>query len=188
MDLTDVPDVRGPSEEPPDFDDWEDPESLLKNQPIRERMLDIIVQLREPTKVATIANSVGCDTETARDYLEWFREIGLVREYDGRPVRYESNRSFLRWRRIERIRAEFTDEEIRAELEDALETDTEFREHFGVDDPDAVSLLDVANEDDLEDAWETLSAWKTARNRAALLDAARREGADGGGRIGRIDA
>lgn len=186
MDLTDVPDVRGPNETPPEFDDWEDPRSLLTGEPIRERMLDAIVQLREPTTVATVADRVDCATETARDYLEWFRAMGMVRRYDGRPIRYEVNRSYLRWRRVERIRTEFTDEEIRAELEDALEAVSEFRERFGADDPDAVSLLDVADED-REDTWEALSAWKTARSRAALLDAARREGPDSGGRYGRDD-
>lgn len=185
MDLTDVPDVRGPSEIPPEFDDWEEPRSLLTDGPIRERMLDVTLQLREPAAVAAIADRAGCAIETARDYLEWFREMEMVRRYESRPIRYEANRSFLRWRRVERIRTEFTDEEIRAELEDALETVAEFREHFGVDDPDAVSLLDVADEDDLEDAWEALSTWKTARNRAALLDAARR-GEFGGG-YGRDD-
>lgn len=186
MDLTDVPDVRGPSETPPEFDDWEDPASVLTGESIRERMLDAVVQLREPTAVAAIADRVGCAIETARDYLEWFREMGMVRRYDGRPIRYAANRSYLRWRRVERIRTEFADEEIRAELERALETIAEFRERFDADDPDAVSLLDVADEDDLEDAWGALSSWKTAQNRAALLDAARRDEFGGGG-YGRND-
>lgn len=187
MDLTDVPDVRGPGETPPDFD-WEDPEALLKEGPIRDRMLDVILQLREPTTVATIAEQAGCATETAREYLEWFREMGMVRQYDDRPVRYEANRSYLRWRRVERIRSSFTHDEIRAELEAALEVITEFRERFGVDDPDDVSLLDVAEEDGIEDTWDALSTWKTVENRAELLDAARRDDGVGGSRFGRANA
>lgn len=48
-DLTDTTDIREPDEEPPDFTEWGDPEELLKDQPIRERMLDVIFQLRDPT-------------------------------------------------------------------------------------------------------------------------------------------
>lgn len=187
-DLTNVPDVRGASEEPPDFGDWEDPESLLTDLPIRERMLDVVLQLQEPTAVAEVAEQVGCDTETARDYLQWFAEMGLVREREGRPTRYEPNRSYLRWRRVERIRAGYSEEEIVAELKRVLETVAEYRERFDADDPDAVSLVDAADGQDAEATWEALSAWKTAAKRAELLDAARRGDPAGEGRAGRIDA
>ena len=56
MDLTNVPDdVRGADETPPDFETIESPEQLLRDGPIRERLLDVIAQLRDPTKVSTIA-------------------------------------------------------------------------------------------------------------------------------------
>lgn len=187
-DLTNVPDVRGASEEPPDFGDWEDPKSLLTDLPIRERMLDVVLQLQEPTAVAEVAERVVCDTETARDYLQWFAEMGLVREREGRPTRYEPNRSYLRWRRVERIRADYSEEEIVAELKRVLETVAEYRERFDADDPDAVSLVDAADGQDAEATWEALSAWKTAAKRAELLDAARRGDPAGEGRAGRIDA
>ena len=174
-------------EPPPEFDAWEDPEALVTDQPIRERMLDVVYQLREPTPVAAIADRVDCDTETARDYLDWFAEAGIVREHPGRPVRYESNRSYLRWRRIERIRTEYTDEEIVAELETALEELEGYRDQFGVTDPDAVSLLETAAANDVGETWETLSAWKTVQQRAELLDAARRDEPSVGGTVSRID-
>lgn len=188
MDLTDVPDVRGPSEEPPDFDDWEDPESLLNDRPIRERLLDVVLQVREPTKVAPIADRAECDTETARDYLSWFADIGLVREFDGRPTRYVLNESYYRWRRIERVRATLSHAEIVETLQGVLDEIQAFQERFGVEHPDDVSLLDVADADKVEETWEALSAWKTARSQAALLDAARRDEPGTGGQFGRIDA
>lgn len=188
MDLTDTPNVREPDEEPPDFDDWEDPESLFADLPIRERMLDVALQLREPTTVAEVAERVDCDTETAREYLRWFAEMGFVREHEGRPTRYERNQSYLQWRRIEQIRAEYSEREIVAELQRALDSATEFRERFDADDPDAVSLLDAEDSAEVEATWEALSAWRTVERRAELLDAARRGDPTREGRTGRIDA
>jgi len=47
MDLTDMPsDLPDADEDPPDFEAWESPGGLLKCGPIRERMRDVIVQLR----------------------------------------------------------------------------------------------------------------------------------------------
>ena len=172
----------------PEFDVWEEPEALVTDQPIRERMLDVVYQLREPTPVAAIADQVDCDTETARDYLEWFAEAGIVREHPGRPVRYESNRSYLRWRRVERIRTQYTDEEIVSELETVLEELEDYREQFGVTNPGEVSLLEAADADDIAEAWQTLSEWKTVQNRAELLDAARRDEPFAGGTPSCIDA
>lgn len=95
MDLTDIPDDAYDGEEPPpDLDAFESPDSLLKGGAIRERLLDVVVGLRTPTKVSAIAERADCDTETARDYLEWFDEMGMVQRHDGRPVRYERNDAY----------------------------------------------------------------------------------------------
>ena len=184
----DTPDVRTPDEESPDFTAWEDPDALLTDRPIRERMLDVVFQLREPATVAAIADRVDCDPGTARDYLEWFADAGMVREHSGQPVRYELNRSYLRWRRIERIRTEHTTEEIVAELETALAARAEYRERFEATYPDEVSLLAVTDADDVAEVWEALSDWETMEKRAELLDAARREDSVGRGTPDRIDA
>lgn len=175
-------------EDPPGFDIWEEPSALVADQPIRERMLDVVYQLREPTPVAAIADRVDCDTETARDYLEWFTEARIVREHPGRPVRYESNQSYLRWRRVERIRTQYTDEEIVSELETALGELEDYRKQFGATDPGEVSLLEAADADDVTEAWEALSRWKTVQKRAELLDAARHDESAAGGMPSRIDA
>jgi hypothetical protein len=175
-DLTDTPDIRTPDEEPPDFTEWEEPEELLTDQPIREQILDVILQLREPMKVTEIAERTACDTETARDYLEWFASMEVVLEYGGRPVRYERNQSYLRWRRVERIRTEYSETEIVEELKTTIEAREEYREQFEADHPDDVSFLNITdeNETDITDVWEAVSEWKTVEKRAELLDMARR--------------
>lgn len=175
------------SSETPDFDDWESPETLLMDHPIRERMFDVALQLREPTPVADIANRVDCDTETARDYLDWFATIGLVVEHSGRPVRYELNPSYLRWRRIDHIRNTYTEDELKAEFREIHTNLQTYRERFETMDPKTVSLVNVADENELETVWEALSEWKTLQRRAELIDAARRDDLPTSG-VSRIDA
>lgn len=188
MDITDTPDgMPENGEEAPDFDAWESTEELLKSGPTRERLLDVVLQLREPTKVSTIAERADCDTETARGYLEWFTEMGIVRELSGRPVRYERNDSYLRWRRVEQIRQQYSEAEIVDRLKDTLDSLEEYRDQFDAETPSEVSLVAASREQAIEDVWEAVSDWKTLEERAALLDAARREDLSGG-RAGSVDA
>jgi predicted ArsR family transcriptional regulator len=191
MDLTDIPDDAYDGEEsPPDLDALESPDSLLKGGSIRERLLDVVIGLRTPTKVSTIADRADCDTETARDYLEWFDEMGMVQRHDGRPVRYERNDAYFQWRRIDRIREEYSEQEIVDALGDTLEQIEDYRTQFDATHPDEVSLVNATQEQNLstEAAWEALSEWETLEQRAALLDAARRNNPVSGSKPGPVDA
>ena len=190
MDLTDIPDDAYDGEESsPDLDELGSVDALLKGGPIRERLLDIVVGLRTPTKVSTIAEGADCDTETARDYLEWFDEMGMVHRHDGRPVRYERNDAYFQWRRIDQIRSEYSEQEIVAELANAVEQIEAYRTQFGAKRPDEVSLVEASQNQDLstEAAWEALSEWETLERRAALLDAARRDDSLTGSKLGPVD-
>lgn len=177
-----------PSDDPPDFTNFDSPEAVLKDRPIRERLFDVILQVREPTKVSTIADRADCGTETARDYLDWFESIGIVQEYPGRPAQYERNDAYFRWRRVEQIRSAHSNEEIREKLTDALDRLAEYRERFDAEHPNAVSLVELSRDLSTEEAWEALSEWKTLQQRAELLDAARRDDGQSSGLAGRIDA
>jgi len=191
MDLTDIPgDAYGGEESPPDLDALESPDSLLKGGSIRERLLDVVIGLRTPTKVSMIANRADCDTETARDYLEWFDEMGMVQRHDGRPVRYERNDAYFQWRRIDRIREEYSEQEIVDALDDTLTQIEDYRAQFDATHPDDVSLVDATQEQNLstEAAWEALSEWETLEQRAALLDEARGNNPVAGSKPGPVDA
>ncbi len=190
MDITDIPEdaYAGHESPPPDLDELESPESLLKGGPIRERLLDVVNGLRTPTKVSDIADLADCDTETARDYLEWFDEMGLVHRHHGRPLRYERNDAYFQWRRIDRIREDYSEQEIVEALSDAIEQLEDYRDQFDADDPADVSLVDASRDMATEDAWEALSEWKTLARRAALLDAARRDQPAAGSTHDHIDA
>jgi predicted ArsR family transcriptional regulator len=186
-DFTDTLVTPGADEEPPDFSTLDSPTAVLTDHPIRERLFDVLLQLRDPTKVSVIAERADCDTETARDYLEWFAAMGMVREYEGRPTRYQRNDAYLQWRRIEHLRAIYSDDELVAELQDVLEEIAEYRDQFDADTPEEVSLVEASQQRPTEEAWEALSAWRTLQRRAELLDLARREDRDAGGRVGRAD-
>ena len=174
--MAETPDgIPEADEEPPDFGAWDSPDELLREGPTKERMLDVVVQLREPTKVATIAERADCDTETARDYLEWFTEMGMVREQPGRPVRYERNDSYLRWRRVEQIRQQFSEAEIVDRLKDTLDAAAAYRQRFDAETPAAVSIVEASQDESVEAIWEALADWQTLEQRAAVLDAARRD-------------
>jgi predicted ArsR family transcriptional regulator len=189
MDLTDIPeDAFNGEESPPDLSDLESPESILKDGPIRERLLDVVTALRAPTKVATIAEHAECDTETARDYLEWFDEMGLVHRQEGRPVQYERNDAYFQWRRIDRIRADYSEQEIVEALSDVVEQIEDYKTEFDAESPDNVSLVEVSQGRSTEAAWEALSEWQTLERRAALLDAARRNVASVNSHTDTIDA
>ncbi|WP_080505184.1 DUF7342 family protein [Halorubrum aethiopicum] len=191
MEITDIPDdAYGTQESAPDLDELESAESLLKGGPIRKRLLDVVVALRTPTKVSTIAKRADCDTETARDYLEWFDEMGMVHRHDGRPVRYERNDAYFQWRRIDRLREEYSEQEIVDALGDVLEQIEDYRTRFDAEHPDEVSLVETTRDQDLstEAAWEALSEWETLKQRAALLDAARRNNPVTGSKPGPVDA
>jgi hypothetical protein len=114
--------------------------------------------------------------ETAREYLQWFDEMGMVHRQDGRPVRYARNDGYVQWRRIDRIREEYTEQEIVAALGETLDQIDAYRAQFDVDHPDQVSLVDATHEQtrSTEAVWEALSEWETLEQRAALFDAARR--------------
>jgi len=122
-----------------------------------------------------VADLADCDTETAREYLEWFAEMGMVHRYDGRPVRYERNDAYFQWRHINRIRDTHTDEEIVNALSETLDRIEAYRTQFDADAPQEVSLLEASREMSTEAAWEALSEWETLQRRAELLDTARRD-------------
>lgn len=175
MDFTDIPDdAYDGNASAPNLDEIESLDALLNGGPIRERLLDVVTGLRTPTKVSVIAELADCDTETARDYLEWFDEMGMVHRHDGRPVRYERNNAYFQWRRIDRIRAEYSEREIVDMLSETIKEIENYREQFDAEGPDEVSLVETSQDMPTEAAWEALSEWETIERQAALLDAARR--------------
>jgi hypothetical protein len=84
----------------------------------------------------------------------------LVHCHDGRPVRYERNDAYFQWRRIDRIREDYSEQEVVGALSDAIDHIDDYREQSDADDPDDVSLVDASRDMPTEDAREALSEWK----------------------------
>lgn len=161
-------------EEPPDFGEWADPGNLVSGDRTRDDFLDVALQLREPTPVREIAERADRGVDAAREYMEFFESIGMVQEYTGRPTRYQTNRNYLRWRRIERLRNEYTERELIDKITDIDDIVETHRNEFGASSPTEVSLTEHADETGraTEAVWNDLNDWKTAELRRALLEAA----------------
>ena len=72
------------------------------------------------------------------------------------------------------LRREYTPEELVTRLEQETDRVAGFRAELGVESPDEISLSAYAADTDrsVEEVWETVSAWRTAQNRIALLERA----------------
>lgn len=169
-------DVRrdGSDEETPEFDAWENPEDLVSGGRTRDDFLDVALQLREPTPIRDIADRAGRGEDAAREYMRFFEGIGIVREFTGRPTRYQVNRNYLRWRRVDELRNEYTQSELIERLTEVDERVESFRDQFEADSPADVSLTEYADETgrSTEDVWKDVGDWKSAETRRALLEAA----------------
>lgn len=158
----------------PDFDALTPPADLVRGERTRDDFFDAVLQLYEPTTVDEVADLADHGSDAAREYLDWFERIGIVKHVDDSPATYQLNRDYLTWRRVQQLRDEYQPEELVEYLEAAAERDQEFAARFGVETPNQVSLTDYASTADLsiEEVWKQLSAWRTTRRRIALLERA----------------
>ena len=157
---------------PPDFEALEDPDDLLTGDRTRDDFLSVALQLREPTPIAEIAEWAGRGTDSAREYMRWFEMIGLVRRVSEDPEQYETNQSYLYWRRVDRIRSNYRNTEIVERLQDVLDEIDGFNERYDVGKPDQIDIVSIARERDVdvEAVWEDVSRWKTLIARRNLLE------------------
>ncbi|SDQ60574.1 DUF7342 family protein [Natronobacterium texcoconense] len=169
--LTATDDERAES---PDFDALTDPEELVSGNRTRDDFFDAVLGLDSPATVSEVADRAGRGVDAAREYLEWFERMGIVTRVTESPATYERNREYLRWRRVQKLREEYTTDELLSLLETEQERDEEYAETFDTDSPDAVSIAARASETgrSVEDVWEDVSTWKTTRRRIGLLERA----------------
>jgi len=159
-------------EDKPEFEALEDPDELLTGDRTRDDFLSVAMQLHEPTPIIEIAEWAGRGPDSAREYMRWFETIGLVRQVSEDPEQYETNQSYLYWRRVDRIRSNYRDTEIVERLQDVLDELDEFSERYDVGEPDQIDIVTTAREQDVdvEGVWEDVSRWKTLLARRNLLE------------------
>lgn len=159
-----------PTEAPGLAEEWDE---QTETQSTRERVYAVAIQLYEPTRVAAVAERADVSTETAREYLRWFAEIGMVTRDSESPGRFSRNEAYFEWRRIQRLQ-DRSPEELRAELEELVEREHDYRDRYDADDPDDVDALDHADYSELDSVWTELREWRTVRRRIRELERARR--------------
>lgn len=168
--------------EMPDFDALTPPEKLVRGERTRDDFFDAVLALDSPGTASDVAELAGRGVDAAREYLEWFERMGIVKQVTASPAAYERNQEYLNWRRVQKLRNEYATEE----LLDLLKSETkrvETLEHeFDAMDPDNVQIVRYAEATDqsIDDVWERLSTWHTARRRVALLERALTSESDDG--------
>jgi predicted ArsR family transcriptional regulator len=166
---------KAPEEETsPDFGDWEDPSAVISGERTRDDFLDVALQLREPASISEIAQRAGRGEDSAREYMRFFAELGVVERVTEGPKQYRVDRGYLRWRKVRRVKQQYSPDEIAKMLSESTNTIDEYREEFGVDSPRRVSVAEYAEESgmDVEEVWRRVSKWKTEVNRRRILDEA----------------
>lgn len=164
--------MTDPPPETPDLvGEWDDATGELS---VRDRVYDVAIQLYDPTRVADVAERADCAKETARDYLRWLADAGIVLRVDEDPERFERNDSYFEWKRVFELQQRSA-ADLRAELRELSERESSFRERFDADAPDAVDAVEHADYENVEAVWDALDEWRAIRERIDLLDRARRE-------------
>ena len=158
----------------PDFDSLTSPEDIVRGERTRDDFFDAVLGLDEPATASEVAELAGRGVDAAREYLEWFQQLGIVTRVTESPATYRRNQDYLNWRRVQRLQTEYSDDELLTFLEEETERAEVIGERFDVESPEAVSIATHASETDraIEDVWEDITSWRTARRRIALLERA----------------
>ena len=171
--------ANGPSTDgPPPFED------AFSGDDVEQRIYGTVLQTREPATASAIAEQVECDPKTARKYLDWFAELGIVTRHDGHPATYERNDAYFEWRRINQLAAEHTVEELQERVREFTARITDYEEVYNATTPaavDAVAVAETSDERTIDDVYSDLADWATAREERDRYERARqqRAGAEG---------
>jgi len=161
-----------PADEPPSF---EDP---FGGEDVEQRVYGTLLRTREPTTANAIAETVGCDPKTARKYLDWFAELGVATRRDGRPTTYERNDAYFEWRRVNRLAADHSVEELQQRVRELSEELSGYEREYGATTPDEVDALAAAAERSdatIDEVYADLGDWATTRRERRHYERARQQ-------------
>lgn len=165
-----------PPTQPPSLaEEWR---TQQQDESTRNRVYAVALQLSEPTRVKDVAERADVSKETAREYLKWFAELGVLKQVDESPDTFARNEQYFEWRRIQRLQAQ-SEEELLDQLEQLTQKERAFRERFDTSSPDDVDALEHADYDDVESVWMEIREWRTVRRRIRELERARSGQTDG---------
>lgn len=161
---------------PPPFDD------AFRGDDVEQRIYGTILQTREPRTVSAIAKRADCDPKTARKYLGWFSDLGIVTRHDGHPATYERNNAYFEWRRINQLAAEHSVEDLQQRVQELTSRISEYEAQYDASTPaavDAVAVTDASDEWTIDEVYSDLGDWATAREERERYERARQQRASG---------
>jgi len=168
--------AEDPPTNPPSLaEEWR---TQQQNESTRNRIYAVALQLSDPTRVKEVAERADVSKETAREYLKWFAELGVLKQVDESPDTFARNEQYFEWRRIQRLQAQ-SEEELLDQLEQLTQKERAFRERFDTSSPDDVDALEHADYNDVESVWMEIREWRTVRRRIRELERARNGQTDG---------
>jgi len=163
------------TESPDDPPSFEEP---FSGDDVEQRIYGTILQTREPTTVSAIAEQVDCDPKTARKYLGWFDDLGIVTRHDGHPTTYERNDAYFEWRRINQLAAEHSIEKLQDRVRELTMRIAEYEETYDAASPaavDAVAFAESSDERTIDEVYSDLADWATAREDRERHERARQQ-------------
>ncbi|SNZ03306.1 hypothetical protein SAMN06269185_0243 [Natronoarchaeum philippinense] len=171
--LTADPDERA---DRPDFDALTPPDEVVHGDRTRDDFFDAVLGLDSPATADEVADLAGRGVDAAREYLEWFERMGIVTKVTESPSTYERNQAYLNWRRAQTLQNDYSTNELVEFLDTETTRAQALAEQFDAKTPDAVALSKRAADSgrSVEDVWEEVTAWRTARRRVSLLERALR--------------
>lgn len=157
---------------PPFFED------AFRSDDVEQRIYGTILQTREPTAASAIADVADCDPKTARKYLGWFSELGIVTRHNGHPVTYERNDAYFEWRRINQLAADHSVEDLQQRVRELSSRIEAYEDTYGAPTPAAVDAVDAAESSDdrtIDGVYGDLGDWATARDERTRYERARQQ-------------
>ena len=140
-----------------------------------QRVYGAILQTRSPETAPAIADRADCDPQTARKYLNWFTDLGIVTTHDGHPITYQRNEAYFEWRRISTLASNNTFDELRVRLRELTEKVEAFQERYDTDTPETVDAFEASSDDrPIDTVYGELAEWETARTERQRIERARR--------------
>lgn len=159
-------------ESPPEgIEELQEPDEVVTGDRTRDHFLDVVLSLREPATVSEIAEKAGHGPSTAREYMNFFARTNIVKQVSRDPDEFEVNKDYLDWRRADRLRSEYRQEEL-AEIHDRIEDRiSEFKATLGCDHPDDVQVGRAASDLDqpATEITDMLSRWRTDQRRFRIV-------------------
>ncbi|WP_276248515.1 sugar-specific transcriptional regulator TrmB [Haladaptatus sp. YSMS36] len=157
---------------PPPFED------AFAGDDVEQRIYGTILQTREPTTASAIADTADCDPKTARKYLNWFDNLGIVTRHDGHPATYERNDAYFEWRRINQLAAAHSVEELQNRVRELTTRITEYEDTYDAASPaavDAIAVVEASDDQTIDDVYSDLADWATTREERERYERARQQ-------------